>query len=340
MTLFLLLISCAERQNPAQPSPPGYEIVTTIPPLGIYHHLYIDSVDQTGYLSADYIGVLKLNLSNPANPIIMDTLKNSLTPGPLASSWFSQQSNIIYMELWPYAGQSGVRAFGMDSINTASAFLLNGGSPPVQKFQVREFFPDSSSTYVDSIHLYLGDIGEVNSFCRVPYVRMGNIFIQRGSDNYSPLVVYDFVIRDSLAYLAVDEYGMRIVNLSPSYVFPEVGGFDTEGFCRGIDLQGDYCYLADRHWGLQILDVANPAQPVRVANLKFPGADDCEKVKVHGDYAAVLDAYDGVYMIDISDPANPVELFSFDTITPTDILLTDNYLYVIDEDAGLIIATW
>jgi hypothetical protein len=45
-------------------------------------------------------------------------------------------------------------------------------------------------------------------------------------------------------------------------------------------------------------------------------------------------------MIDISDPANPVELFSFDTITPTDILLTDNYLYVIDEDAGLIIATW
>lgn len=342
-TTVSILTSCGERKNPVgTESPPLYEIVGAIPPIGVFRHLFIDNINQTGYLSADYMGVLTLNLSNSQSPSIMDTLKNNeLTPGAIVSSCFSYESGIIYLE--SLGEGKGLHAFGLDSINTAVAGLLVAGSPPLKKFDVREFFSDPSGLMdSDSIHLYFADASETEKFYRLRYMYSEYLgyFLQMGGDNYYEHTVYDFVIQDSLAYLAIDEFGMTIVDLSNYYVLPVVGGFDSEGFCQGIDVQGNYCYMADRHWGLQVLDISDPTNPVRVANLKFDKADDCFKVKVLDDRAVVLDRYDGVFAVDISDPANPVEIFNFDTITPTAVVLTEDLIYVIDEDMGLVIAAW
>jgi len=91
---------------------------------------------------------------------------------------------------------------------------------------------------------------------------------------------------------------------------------------------------------LQIIDVSDPTNPTRLSNLQFSGAEDCDKVKVVGNKAAVMDLYNGIFAVDISDPSNPVEMFNFTTITPTDIEVSEDYIFVVDADAGLIIASW
>ena len=340
--LILLLLSCGERKD-AVTSQPGYEIVATIPPIGIFRHIFIDEVNSRGFLAADYMGVLVLDLSNPASPSIIDTLKNDLIDGGVGSTYYSDSTDIIYIEIIPSATGVGkhIRGFKLTDFDPSSYPLFTRGSPPVEKFMVREFNRDSLGiTLTDSIHLYIADTDEIEKLDRTTMFRLDSTYTFLRNASYNLQKVYDFDIQDSYAYIAINELGMAILNLESNYILPVVGSFDSEGFCRGIEVQGDYCYMADRSWGLQVLDISNPAAPLRIANLLFPGSQDFIKVRVLNDRAVALDQYDGIFAVDISNPADPRLMFSFDTVTPTDVAITADYIYVVDEDAGLIIASW
>jgi hypothetical protein len=256
-------------------------------PIGVFRSLCLTPSNAKGYISADYIGLLVLDLQNPNFPVIIDTLKNPLLMGIVRSAFVSEVSDLVYVEstsalIYPNA----LKIFALDSINTMANSLGNTASAPLQKFMVREFTHDSAGiTIVDSINIYISDPTETSlRFSQKHFLSMvNNTFVEIQADNYAQYTVYDFALQDSLAYLAVDEYGMQIVDLNSIYYLSVIGSFDSEGFCRGIDVAGNYCYMADRSWGLQILDVSTPTNPVRVSNLRFPDADDCEKVKVLGD---------------------------------------------------------
>lgn len=336
--LSLFIYSCGERKNTVT-SDSGYQIVATIPPIGVFRHLYIDQQENVGYISADYAGIIPIDLVNPSNPAIQDVLYNNLMEDGVLSSYYSNYSGNIYLEVMT-AASGQVRGFTLDSILTQTTTIISGGSPPVRKFKIDEFIVDPQQyAFGDSIYLYLADPGETHPFVREVFLNTGTGFIPARFDNYDHYQVYDFAIQAEYGFFAIDEFGLEIVNVVDP-TFPEVGYFDTEGFCRGVDVQGNYCYLADWHWGLQVLDISNPANPQRVANLKFEGADDCEWVKVSGDKCVIMDRYNGVYAVDISDPLNPEMVFNFDTVTPINVELAGSYIYVIDEDAGLIIAEW
>jgi len=335
----LLTAGCGERKN-AVVSGQLYQITSTLPPIGVFHHLCISQ--GTGYLAADYMGIIVLDLQEPSSPVVVDTLNNYLLGAVLATE-VHNESGYIYVEAgfganWPQA----LWQFPLDEIDGylgPPKFFT--GSPPMEEFTVVEFTRDSSGVILlDSLRIYIDDTSETPSFQQQFAYKIGGVFQVLDSNGYGTTVIkiYDFAINNNLAYLAADEYGMLVVDLNNGVT--EVGSFDTEGFCRGISYQDGYCYLADRHWGLQVIDVSVPAHPVQVANLKFTGADDCIKVKVLGGRAVVLDQYDGVFALDISDPLHPKLLFNFDTITPIDVVLTENYIYVVDEDAGLVTARW
>ena len=340
--IIITVVSCGDRKSPVIPQK-GYSIIATLPPIGVYRHLHLSSDGATGYLSADYAGLLVLDLSNPAAPQVVDTLINDFM-GPVRSSYISEESGFVYVEtLDSYSNSKAIRAFHIDSLKTMTTVFMETASPPVVKFWVIEFpFDMSPGSKPDSMLLFVADNNEEYPFLQMHLSPLTeNFYLPFTNEGYSQHYVYDFAVQDSsLAYLAVDEYGMQIVDLNSPGVLNVVGQFDSEGFCRGVDVSGDYCYLADRAWGLQIIDISDPTNPQRVSNLRFSGADDCDKVKVLGDRAVVLDIYDGVFAVDIFDKSNPDLIFNFDTITPVNIVLTEEYIFVIDEDAGLVIASW
>ena len=338
LLILLILFSCGDRKTPVAPGV-EYSIAGTLAPVGIFKHIDVLENSDLAYISADYMALLEVDLSNPANPVIVDTIQNDFM-GEVWSSVISEVTGYGYVETdasnW---ATWAIRAFPMDSIKTSSYHIINTASPPVDKFDVQEFVRDSSGTVLfDSVYIYILDNTEWNNFQRQYFYFNGLNWAQGAVIGYPTQDVYDFDVQDDYAYLALDEYGAVILDLLNNAAV--IGEFDTEGYCRGIDTEGDYCYLADWHWGLQVLDVSDPANPVRVANLKFDGADDCEKVKVLGDRAVVMDKYNGFYAVDISNPANPQTIFNVDTITPTDFVLTEEYIYVVDEDAGLIVISW
>jgi len=193
--IIIFLISCGERKN-AVISEEGYQIVTSLPPIGVFRHLYIDTTDGIGYLSADYAGLVTMDISNPESPVILDTLQNELyMTGGAGSSYYSHITDYIYVEVYPAPSGGQIKAFLRDSIETAMGPVLVGASPPVEKFEVREFPRDSAGiTIVDSINIYIADLNEITAkFYKQMYRRTGeDSWVNIGSANYSAHSVYDF----------------------------------------------------------------------------------------------------------------------------------------------------
>ena len=78
-----------------------------------------------------------------------------------------------------------------------------------------------------------------------------------------------------------------------------------------IKVVGDYAYVADDSSGLQVINVANPANPVYAGSYDTPGY--ALGVFVLGNYAYVADDYSGLQVINVANPANPVYAGSYDT---------------------------
>ncbi|MCP3682416.1 MAG: S8 family serine peptidase [bacterium] len=103
-----------------------------------------------------------------------------------------------------------------------------------------------------------------------------------GAENYYPgMGTYgppygtfrDFVASGGYGYLA-DNDGLDIMDVSgrldvkvgnTTYSnLSSTGHVDTPGFSHGVDIHGDYVYVADEHGGLRIVDISNPKDPALV----------------------------------------------------------------------------
>ena len=113
-----------------------------------------------------------------------------------------------------------------------------------------------------------------------------------------------------------------------------VGNYDTSGYAWGVQVVGNYAYVADGDSGLQIIDISSPTTPTLKGNYDTP--DRALDVQVVGNYAYVADDYKGLQIIDISDPTTPTLKGNYDTSGYTlGVQVVGNYAYVADGDSGL-----
>ncbi|MFM6873212.1 MAG: cadherin domain-containing protein, partial [Dolichospermum sp.] len=112
-----------------------------------------------------------------------------------------------------------------------------------------------------------------------------------------------------------------------------VGTYDTSGIAMGVQVVGNYAYVADGDSGLQIIDISNPAAPTLKGNYDTSGI--ALGVQVVGNYAYVADNY-GLQIIDISNPTTPTLKGNYDTSgNAWGVQVVGNYAYVADNVSGL-----
>jgi len=83
------------------------------------------------------------------------------------------------------------------------------------------------------------------------------------------------------------------------------------GTVFGIELQGNFAYLANNTKGLVVADVSDFQKPTVAASLKLPGKT--LKVYPHGDLLVAANELSGVQLVDISKPSRPVLISSVAT---------------------------
>jgi hypothetical protein len=113
-----------------------------------------------------------------------------------------------------------------------------------------------------------------------------------------------------------------------------VGTYDTSGYAMGVQVVGNYAYVADRDSGLQIIDISNPLNPLLIGTYDTSGS--AYAVQVVGNYAYVADSDSELAIIDITNPTNPLLTGSYDTLGDAyGVQVVGNYAYVADADSGL-----
>jgi hypothetical protein len=104
----------------------------------------------------------------------------------------------------------------------------------------------------------------------------------------TPGYAYGVAVSDSYAYVAYDEAGLRIINISNPALPVEAGFYDTPGYAFGVAVSGRFAYVADFEAGLRIIDISNPVLPVEAGFYNTPGY--AYGVAVSDSYAYVADA--------------------------------------------------
>ncbi len=109
---------------------------------------------------------------------------------------------------------------------------------------------------------------------------------------------------------------LNVERVGEIVLFSPPKGEDAHFFPDGSDLYlaGDHALMGDFRGIVHIVDISDPANMRKVAEVHTPGP--ALDIKIAGDLAVIgvqeFEATFGLLILDISDPANPVELSRFD----------------------------
>jgi hypothetical protein len=153
----------------------------------------------------------------------------------------------------------------------------------------------------------------------------------------TPGAAYGVAIAGTHAYVS-DHTSLQIVDVATPASAAIVGSttFAPDGgVSEGIAVSGYYAYVANVGYGLEVVDISNPASPSRVAVYDTPGS--AYDVVISGLYAYVADHGSGLRIVDISFPLVPVSAGTYNTSgLSLDVSLEGStYAYVADGSRGL-----
>jgi hypothetical protein len=141
-------------------------------------------------------------------------------------------------------------------------------------------------------------------------------------------------VSGNYAYLADENDGLQVIDVSNPASPQRAGGYDTGGIAWNLATRDSLVYLADLNAGLVVIDVTKPSEPKRSGGYAVGALG----VALQGIYAYVACGTNGVHVVDISDPTRPERMGS--CAVPGEaygIALLDDYAYVVDFRAGLLV---
>ncbi len=269
---------------------------------------YVERIRVMGryaYATADTLGFQVIDISNPANPTIVNTFDTTGNADELDIS-----GNYAYIA----DGPSGLQI--LDISNPATTTFVG-------TFNTSGYARD---VYVTGRYAYVAD-----DTAGLLIIDVSNPFnpILIGTYNTAGLA-YGVQVIGRYAYVADDTAGLQIIDISRPTAPALLRTVNTPGFAVKVDVIGRYAYVADVSSGLQIIDISNPATATTTGGL-FLFNSAAYDLQVSGRYAYVADAVRGLQIIDISSSSNPILLAENDTLgAPFGIELAGRYAYISD----------
>jgi len=164
------------------------------------------------------------------------------------------------------------------------------------------------------------DISDPSSPSRVGKTAPVSAPTQSHSDS---VCVKEIVVKEDYAYLAAGGAGLVVVDISDPADPVLVGRLNRS--VRGVDVAGDYAYLADAY-GLGIIDISDPTAPTEIGSYHNPG-EGYDNVAIHRNYAHLVDGY-GLHIVDVSDPTAPAEIGFYGSGWTQAVAVEDDYVYL------------
>ncbi len=259
--------------NIANPKKP--EVISTMTSIRGYTYK-LTVVDSILFLASGTFGINSIDISNLSNPIFIAN-NRSVSPAKDFGIW----SNFLFIA----TSEEGVRI----------ADITYAAEPDIRGRLVTPGFAQGVAVSPDNKFAIVAG-GETGlSFFDLSQLQNGygeySWFDLLDIPGYAENVAVNPV--QKIAYVACGTAGLTIVDYSDSANVKVVGRFDTGGYAKELFYRNNKIYVTAELRGLQIIDVSNPASPVRIGTVQ--------------------------------------------TLYAKGVTADDNYIYVADEDEGLIV---
>jgi len=151
-----------------------------------------------------------------------------------------------------------------------------------------------------------------------------------------PVIPERIFVRDTFAYVADGNAGLRIINIADPAAPYEAGYFDTDGYAKSIYVVDSFAYVADKDSGMRIINIKDPSKPVEIGYYITDGR--VWDVFPIDTLAYVAYNYEGMLVINVKDPENPVKIGIFNTGgAVNDMFVVDTIAYVTKYQRGMVI---
>ena len=117
----------------------------------------------------------------------------------------------------------------------------------------------------------------------------------------------NLVVKDKYAYCAT-ESGLDIIDLHDMTYPKKEKSFYIEGEIDRVAILGHYAYVTVLNWGMKIVDISNPTQPVLKGEFRIRTIRNLE---VTGKYAYLACGGSGLVVVDVSVPTNPIKMGTY-----------------------------
>lgn len=124
---------------------------------------------------------------------------------------------------------------------------------------------------------------------------------------------------------------MRILDITTPTKPVEMGSITATTYAFDLAVTENYAYIAYGN-GFDILDISDPSSPCLVTSQDTRGWEGVtEAIDAEGHLVYLSNLFD-VQAVDLSDPNKPRVMGSFDTDQARDVVVSDGYFYVAEDD--------
>ena len=138
----------------------------------------------------------------------------------------------------------------------------------------------------------------------------------------------DLAVSGNTVYIAGSS-GVKGIDVSDSTSPQETGNYGGNS-CTDVVIQDGYAYCSGGE-GLQVISLSSGGSGSQETEGQAYG------VAVEGEYAFIADSVEGIVVFKVSDPTSPQRVGSFHTPAARHMVIRDNYLYLADAEAGLLV---
>lgn len=316
-----LLFSCGKPTTPETVTPPdisgGYKIVSKYVTAGYAQDVL--KKDSLLYIAQGEGGLEIVNILNPEMPELVSITSEGVRGYSIK---IAMKDSVVYLA----AGSFGVTVLNAADIYAPFVTVANSNMKPAKGLHI---MGDYMFTAVSEQGVRITD----NSYPTQPDPR-GPIYtagfayaITTSSDS-----AYLFVASGEMGFLMYDisDFQMGVPN------YRQVGWCDTPGKAEMVAIyeEESMAFMACGTSGLQIIDYSDTLNVHIVGTLDAGGY---AKDLIYKDHKVFLTAeMSGLQIIDVSDFTNPYLIGEVDTEFALGLDMDDNYIYIADEDEGLI----
>jgi len=316
----VILASCGKPSDPESliPIDGGYKIISRIPSSGYSQDLLI--IDGLLYIAQGEGGLIIYNVSDPNNPFLVSLTTDRLRgyAGKIAS-----KDTAIYLA----ANTFGINVVDVRDPDTPVVTVTNLGIKPAKDFHVMGNF---LFTAISEQGVGIADI----SYPTQPDIR-----------GQFPAIGYAYGLTTSsdsnFLFVACGEMGLSIYDISDFQEgfgnYPRVGWCDTPGDAEALvlDESRSLAFLACGTAGLQVLNYADTSN-IYIAGT-FDSSGYVKDILLDNTRIYLAAELGGFQVIDVSDFTAPKLIGAIRTKFALGLFQDENYIYLADEDDGVMI---